>query len=119
MYDQATLIPVTTMRNLHHIVYVIELDFSVLSDKDFRAANPHHNPSLPCLYVGSTGLTAKERFKNHLNGNKSNKYVRNHGIKLLPKMYEQYPAMTWERGVVKEEDLAKELRGKGYAVWQH
>ncbi len=108
-----------TMRKLHHIVYVIELDFSVLSDKKFRAANPHHNPRLPCLYVGSTGLTAKERFKNHRNGHKSNKYVRNHGIKLLPKMYEQYPAMTWEDALKKERNLAKELRGKGYAVWQH
>ncbi len=119
MYDQATLIPVTTMRKLHHIVYVIELDFSVLSDKKFRAANPHHNPSLPCLYVGNTGLTAKERFKNHLNGHKSNKYVRNHGVKLLPKMYEQYPAMTWEGAMAKEQKLTEELRGKGYAVWQH
>ncbi len=119
MYAQATLSLLARMSKLHHIVYVIELDPSVLSDKKFRAANPHHNPSLPCLYVGSTGLTAKERFKNHRNGHKSNKYVCNHGIKLLPKMYEQYPAMTWEDAVEKEQELAKELRGKGYAVWQH
>ena len=107
------------MRKLHHIFYVIELDPSVLSDKKFRAANPRHDPRLPCLYVGSTGLTAKERFKNHRNGHKSNKYVRNYGIKLLPQMYEQYPSMTWEIALTKERELAEELRGKGYAVWQH
>ncbi len=68
------------------------------------------------MYVGSTDLTSKERFKNHRNGHKSNKYVRNHGIKLLPKMYEQYPAMTWEDAVSKEQELAEKLRSKGYAV---
>ncbi len=107
------------MKKLHHIVYIILLDPSVLSDRKFRAANPHYNPRLPCLYVGSTGLTAKERFKNHLNGHKANKYVRNYGIKLLPKMYEQYPGMTWEDAVKKEQELAEKLRRKGYAVWQH
>ncbi len=107
------------MRKLHHIVYVIELDPSVLSERKFREANPNHNPSLPCLYVGNTGLTAKERFKNHLNGHKSNKYVRNYGTKLLPKMYERFPPMTWEDAVKKEQELAEDLRRKGYAIWQH
>jgi hypothetical protein len=45
--------------------------------------------------------------------------VRNYGIKLLPQMYEQYPSMTWEIALAKERELAEELRGKGYAVWQH
>ncbi len=107
------------MRKLHHIVYVVELDPSVLSDKKFRAANPNHNPRLPCLYVGSTGLTAKEHFKNHRNGHKSNRYVRNYSIKLLPQMYEQYTAMIWEDAVEKEREMAEAFRGKGYAVWQH
>ncbi len=71
------------------------------------------------MYVGSTGLPAKERFKNHRNGHKSNKYVRNYGIKLLPKMYERFPPMTWEDAVKKEQELAEKLRGKGYAIWQH
>ena len=68
------------MRILHHIVYVIELDQSVLSERIFQEANPNHNLRLPCLYVGSTGLTAGERFKNHCNGHKSNKCVRNYSI---------------------------------------
>ncbi len=33
-------------------------------------------------------------------------------------MYEQYPAMTWEEAEAKEQELAEELRRKGYAVWQ-
>ncbi len=107
------------MSKLHHIVYVILLDPSVLSDRKFRAANPKYNPRLPCLYVGSTGLTAEERFKKHRSGHKSNKYVRNYSIKLLPKMYEHYPAMTWEAAVKTEREFAEKLRGKGYAVWQH
>jgi hypothetical protein len=45
--------------------------------------------------------------------------MRNYDIKLLPQMYEQYPAMTCESALAKEQKLAKELRGKGYAVWQH
>jgi predicted GIY-YIG superfamily endonuclease len=102
---------------LHHIVYVIELDDSVLGESKFVAANPNHDPDLPCIYVGQTGLTAKQRFENHRSGRKSSKFVRKYCVRLLPHLYEHLPTMTWEDSKAMEQKLAEELRDQGYAVW--
>ena len=102
---------------LHHIVYVIELDESVLKEKKFTAENPDRNPNLPCVYVGQTGLTAKQRFENHQSGYKSSKYAHRYGIRLLPHLYEHIPAMTSDGSKSAESQLAEELREQGYAVW--
>ena len=103
--------------DLHHIVYVIELDDSVLDERKFAAANPDYDPKLPCIYVGQTGLTAEERFENHRSGHKSSKYVRKYCVRLLPQLYEHLPAMTWEDSKAMERQLAEDLRAEGYAVW--
>lgn len=103
--------------DLHHIVYVIELDDSVLDEPKFAAANPDYDPSLPCVYVGQTGLTAEQRFENHRSGHKSSRYVRKYYVRLLPHLYEHLSAMTWEDSKAMERQLAEELREKGYAVW--
>lgn len=96
--------------DLHHIVYVIELDGSVLGEPKFAAANPNHDPHLPCVYVGQTGLTAEQRFENHRSGHKSSKFVRKYWVRLLPYLYEHIPAMTWEDSKAMERQLAEELR---------
>src|SRR5690606_2252293 len=64
----------------HHNVYVIELDPAVLKDRAFRAANPEHDPAKPCFYVGCTGLSPYERFLNHKDGHKANRYARKYGL---------------------------------------
>ena len=102
----------------HHNVYVIELDPKVLKDKKFRAANPHHDPAKACLYVGSTGLSPYERFLNHKDGHKSNRYAKKYGVHLRPDLFAVFNPMPYEAAVELEVELAIGLREEGYAVWQ-
>lgn len=101
-----------------HNVYVIELDPAVLENKKFREANPNYRDGLPCVYVGMTGLSPEERFQNHRNGVKSSKYPRLYGLCLLPDLYADINPMLYADACKAEVDLAEELRGRGYGVWQ-
>src|SRR5688572_28828901 len=103
---------------LHHRVYVIELSADVLQQKRFRNKNPNHNPAKQCVYVGMTGLPVAQRFSNHLAGIKSSSFVSHYGVRLLPVLYEQISAMTYDAAASKERELAEELRHRGYGVWQ-
>ncbi len=101
-----------------YTVYVIELDDEVYSNARFRAANPDWNPAKPCVYVGSTALTAEERFQQHLAGHKSNAYAHKYGTRLMPRLYrswQDYP--TRAEAERAEEQRALSLRKRGYAVW--
>ena len=102
----------------HYNVYVVELSESVLRERKFVRANPRYDLDKPCLYVGMTGLTPEERFDNHKKGHKSNRYVRDFGIRLCPKLYEKYNPMTYEDACTQELELAALLRSQGYPVWQ-
>lgn len=103
---------------LAHHVYVIELDSTVLRDRRFRARNPSYMDGMPCVYVGMTGLSVAERFANHRDGYKSNRYVRRYGLRLLPELYECFNPMPYEAARRMEQELADELQEKGYGVWQ-
>lgn len=102
----------------HHNVYVVELDPRVLKDRAFRAANPQHAPGKACFYVGATGLSPYERFLNHKDGHKANRYVKKYGLHLRPDMFEVFNPLPYEAAIELEAELAQELRDKGYAVWQ-
>lgn len=102
----------------HHSVYVIELNPAVLKDRKFRAANPQHDPSKPCLYVGATGMSPLMRFVNHQRGYKSNRYAQKFGVKLRPDLFEFFNPMPYEAAIALEVELAAGLREEGYAVWQ-
>lgn len=104
-------------KKLHHRVYVGELDRAVLGERKFAAANPDHDPRLPCLYVGQTGIPIKKRWEQHLSGVKSNRYVRKYGVRLRPDLYEHIPPMTWQDSVAMENQHGEDLRGAGFAVW--
>jgi hypothetical protein len=56
-------------------LYVIELSPEVLGDVRFRAKNPVCRADKPCVYVGQTALTPPERFRQHADGHKSNRYA--------------------------------------------
>jgi hypothetical protein len=103
----------------HHNVYVIELSPAIIKNKKFVSQNRGLNPFLPCYYVGMTGLTPEERFQNHKNDYKSNRFVHKYGMYLVPELYEKYNPMSYEKAVKKEKELAAELRGKGHGVWQN
>ena len=102
----------------HHNVYVVELDAKVLKDRSFRKANPHHDPAKTCFYVGATGLSPYERFLNHKDGHKANRYVKKYGLHLRPDLFEVYNPLPYEAAIELERELAQELRDKGHAVWQ-
>ena len=88
----------------HHSVYVVYL------------RNPKGD-GRPGYYVGMTGLTPEERFKNHKTGVKAARVVKKHGIRLVPKLFAHLNPMPYERAVEMEVFLADSLRKRGYVVF--
>jgi len=105
------------MQEDHYSVYVILLDSDVLKMKRYTRKCPDHDPSLPCYYVGMTGLSSEERFENHKQGVSSNKYVKKHGIKLVPSEYKGLHGLAYDAAVYNEQVLAVELREDGHPVY--
>lgn len=101
-----------------HSVYVVELEPKVWSHARFRNANPDHDITKPCVYVGCTGLTPEERFANHRRGHKSSAYVTKYGLRLLPNLYRRLNPMPYELARTTEVMLALKLRRDGWGVWQ-
>lgn len=100
----------------HHHVYVVLLDPVVADLAAVRRANPDRRPDRPCVYVGMTGLTPEERFANHRNGLQAAVVVKEHGVRLLPELYEHFNPMPYEAAAEMERDLAEDLRREGYTV---
>lgn len=107
------------VRHEHYHVYVIRLDGAVVNHKPFRDANPQYHPLKACVYVGMTGLSPEERFRQHKRGYKSGRYVQRYGERLLPHLYERYNPMTYREAVRHEKRLAAHLRALGFGVWQN
>ena len=103
---------------IHHNVYVIELNPDVLKDQRFIAENPDLNPSLPCYYVGITGLTPEERFRNHNEGYKASRIAKRYSRCLAPDLYKEYNPMSYEDAQIQETTIAEKLRRRGHGVWQ-
>ena len=105
-------------RRKHHHVYVVELSKDVLNEPRFRKCNPGYVEGKPCVYVGMTGLDPDVRFDKHKAGLKSNRFVREYGLRLMPELYECFNPMPYEAAREMEVELAIGLREEGYAVWQ-
>ena len=88
----------------HHSVYVVYL------------RNPKGDGRAG-YYVGMTGLTPEERFRNHKNGVKAAGVVRRCGERLVPKLYAHLNPMPYAKAVEMEARLAGELRALGYQVF--
>jgi hypothetical protein len=108
-------------RHAHHNLYVIELKPEVFTvETKFLEANLGYLPgTLPCVYVGMTGLTPEERFREHQRGNHAAQFVKRYGVRLLPQLYKHFNPMPYALAVVMEAELARQLREQGYGVWQH
>jgi hypothetical protein len=102
----------------HYFVYVVELADQVWNSARFRRANPSWQLGKPFVYVGMTGLDPDLRFDRHKAGIKANTFVRDHGLRLLPQLYEHLNPMPYEAARAMEVELAIALRRAGYAVWQ-
>lgn len=108
--------PADSTPSYHHHVYVVLLDEHVASLRRVRAANVGRDPSKACVYVGMTGLTPEERFRNHKAGVKAAGVVRTYGIRLLPELYECFNPMPFQAAAQMERELAEDLRAQGYTV---
>lgn len=107
-------------RDMCCCVYVIELADEARTVRRVKEANPNANPKMKCVYVGSTAKTPEERFKIHKAGGKqSASVVCKYGRRLVPAFYRDLPLMTRPAAERKEKQLAKQLRVKGYTVWQN
>lgn len=102
----------------HHSVYVIELAPEVWNIARFRRSNPDYMLGKPFVYIGMTGLDIDQRFDKHKAGIQSNRYVREFGLHLLPRLYEMYNPMPYEGARDMEVELGIALREAGYGVWQ-
>jgi len=98
-------------------IYVIALDKEVLNIKKFRDRNPNYIEGKPCVYVGMTGKSPEERFKQHKSGYKASKYPQKFGLYLRIKLFEKLNPMTFTEAKSMEGKLARALQKKGYAVW--
>ena len=98
----------------YHHVYVVLLDSRAA--RILKAKNPNALAGKPCVYVGMSGLTPRERFANHKAGIKAARIVRKFGIKLMPELFEHLNPMPFEAAAVMERDLAEDLKKQGYLV---
>jgi hypothetical protein len=98
-------------------VYVILLSDAVLKSRSALKLNPNRDPTKPCVYVGMTGLPVDHRFENHRNGYKSARVVQNHGVRLLPELFQHLNPMPFEAAAQMEKDLTEDLRAEGYTVF--
>ena len=88
----------------HHSVYVVYL------------RNPKGDGKAG-YYVGMTGLTPEERFRNHKTGYKAARVVKKYGERLVPKLYAHLNPMTYQKAKGMELALADSLRKRGYQVF--
>ena len=103
---------------MSYYLYVIELDKQVGKLGKFRKQNPKFLLGNRCFYVGQSARKPLERFKQHKEGYKSNKYAMNYGLNLVSELYEKYnPIPTRNDAEELEEYLAYRLRNKRYGVW--
>jgi hypothetical protein len=95
-------------------VYVIELDDAVCR----RTTCMSRLTGKPHVYVGETKQTLEERFEEHMAGGfTSRPAVRNHGIRLRPRLYQKWgPYRTREEARKAESRLADRLRARGFCV---
>jgi hypothetical protein len=107
-------------RHLRRGIYLLELDPRVALDPAFLKANPRLIPGLPSFYCGSSSQRPEERFIEHVTGGRNasriaHRYGRALRMDLVPDAGQQMPRA---QAIKAEARLARELRAKGYGVWQ-
>jgi hypothetical protein len=100
-------------------LYVIDLKKTVLRVARFRAANPEYVVGKPCVYVGVTYLTARERFEQHTNGIHPAPIAADYGKHVRTRDCKMLRAMTRARAEKKEAAYAASLRKRGWGVWSN
>jgi len=105
---------------MEYYVYVIRLDDAVLKSRKFRRSNPDMIPGHPCFYVGQSYHPPETRFWQHKKGYKGNRFVKEFGLGLCPRLYESFnPIGTRKEAEIIEVKLTESLRFKGHGVWSN
>ncbi|MCU0850180.1 MAG: hypothetical protein MUC80_02755 [Candidatus Thermoplasmatota archaeon] len=105
---------------MKYYVYVIRLDEAVIKSRKFRYHNPDMNTNLPCYYVGQSCHPPETRFWQHKNGYKDNRFVKEYGLGLCPRLYQKYnPMTTRKEAETTEAWLTEKLRSSGHGVWSN
>lgn len=95
--------------SLTYHVYVIELSDEV---------GPRVTPGKPNVYVGQSAVTPQERFDQHLSGYKASRFVREYGVRLRPRLYQNHgPYGSRAEAEDAERRLADRLRRRGFTVY--
>ena len=115
----------------NHKVYAFKLQENVLEDNKFAEANPNYQQGNPLIYVGMTGKSISERFKEHTDPNcstynKGSKIMKKYGVKefaeadssiLLGHQCIGRENLTYGEALQNEKLYGEWLRSQGYAVW--
>lgn len=109
-------------KHLRRGIYLLELDPRVALDPAFLKANPRLIEGQPSFYFycGSSSQRPRERYIEHLTGGKNasriaHRYGRALRMDLVPDAGKLMPRA---QAIKAEARLARELRAKGYGVWQ-
>ena len=102
-----------------YYLYAIRLDDGVLLKQKFLAANPNYREGKPCFYIGTSIYSPKKRFQQHLDGERSSKWVRDFGLHVAKRKCKvRLKSVHGAREEV-ERAYAEELRSQGYGIWQN
>ncbi len=107
-------------KHLDRGLYLVELDPRVALDPAFQKANPRFIPGLPSFYCGSSSQQPGDRFAEHISGGRNfSRIAHRYGMRLrMDLVPDAEKRMPRERAIKAEVRLARELRAKGYGVWQ-
>lgn len=105
-------------KSLPRIIYVVELDPAVADFPAFALENPRYVPGKACFYVGSTTLTAEERFNNHLVGLQCSEIVRRFGRSLRMDLVPPQKPILREWALENEQRRAQDFRSQGFGAYQ-
>ena len=111
-------------------VYVLHLKKSVMNHSRFKKANPEYIEGKPCVYVGYTSKTVKQRIKEHrlnLMNKKGtftlsdkNGFVKDYYLYAAKRSFgnkEFYNNINEAENA--EKATAEKLRERGYGVWSN
>jgi len=65
-------------------------------------------------YLGPTGRTRDERFKQHKAGYKASRWVKRYSVRLVPELYEHLNPMFYRDALETERKLSAELKQRGW-----
>lgn len=100
------------------VLYLIELDPSVMGDVAFAKKNPKYKPGMNCYYVGMTSLDPRERFEQHIRGTKNVSRIAHQFGRTLRMDLISSNEPTRKKWVLQRESrLTRHLRSQGYGAW--